>query len=130
MHELSIAQSLIELVGEHAARENARHVRTVHLRLGELSGFRRALFFCFDASARGTVCEGARLAIEHVPLTVRCENCDGVKTPRARYNFRCPDCGMATPKVVTGREMQVTAIELDVGQPGSAGPGPADRRPQ
>ena len=113
MHELSIAQSLIELVGEHAARENARRVRTVHIRLGELSGFRRALYFCFEAAAKGTLCEGARLAIEHVPLTVRCDSCDEVKTPRARYTFRCPDCGRATPTVVTGREMQVTAIELE-----------------
>ena len=117
MHELSIAQSLIELVSDHAAREGASRVRAVHLRLGELSGFRRALYFCFDAVSRGTPCEGAELAIEDVPLTVHCAGCDAVKTPRARYNFRCPTCGMPTPKVVTGREMQVTAIELDFGKP-------------
>lgn len=117
MHELSIAQSLIELVSDHAAREGALRVRRVHLRLGELSGFRRALYFCFDAVSRGTPCEGAELAVEDVPLTVHCARCDTVKTPRARYNFRCPTCGMPTPKVVTGREMQVTAIELDFGEP-------------
>ena len=122
MHELSIAQSLIELVCEQAVQEKARRVRTVHIRLGELSGFRRALYFCFEASAKGTLCEGARLAIEQVPLTVRCESCGEVKTPRARYNFRCPDCGRATPNVVTGREMQVTAIELEFAQPGPVRP--------
>ncbi len=113
MHELSIAQSLIELVSDHAAREGAARVRTVHIRLGELSGFRRALYFCFDRVSRGTACEGARLSIEDVPLTVHCDHCNQVKRPGARYNFRCPTCGMPTPKVVTGREMQVTAIELD-----------------
>ena len=112
MHELSIAQSLIELVSDHAAREGADRVRTVHVRLGELSCFRRALYFCFDRVAMGTACEGARLAIEEVPLTVHCEYCDEVKRPGARYTFRCPTCGMPTPKVVTGREMQVTGIEL------------------
>ena len=45
-------------------------------------------------------------------LTTR-SDCDAVKTPHGRYNFRCPTCGMPTPKVVTGREMQVAAIELD-----------------
>ncbi len=114
MHELSIAQSLVEMVSDHAARAGARRVQTIHVRLGELSGFRRALYFCFDRVARGTLCEGARLAIEEVPLTVRCDHCREVKRPGARYNFRCPTCGMPTPKVVTGREMQVTAIELDV----------------
>ncbi|HEX9768318.1 MAG TPA: hydrogenase maturation nickel metallochaperone HypA [Kiloniellales bacterium] len=117
MHELSIAQSLVELVSDHAAREGADRVRTVHVRLGELSGFRRALYFCFDRVAKGTICEHARLAIEDVPLTVRCDHCDEVKRPGARYNFRCPTCGMPTPKVVTGREMQVTAIELDFDAP-------------
>ena len=113
MHELSIARSLIELVSEHADREAAAGVRTIHIRLGELSGFRRALYFCFDRVSRGTLCEGARLVVEDVPLTVHCDHCDAIKRPGARYNFRCPTCGMPTPKVVTGREMQVTAIELD-----------------
>lgn len=113
MHELSIAESLIELVSDHAEREGASRVRTINLRLGELSGFRRALHFCFEAVARGTACEGAQLAIEEVPLTVHCGHCDAVKQPRARYNFRCPTCGMPTPKVVTGREMQVISVELE-----------------
>jgi hydrogenase nickel incorporation protein HypA/HybF len=113
MHELSIAQNLIELVSDHAEREGASRVRCIHIRLGELSGFQRALYFCFDRVARGTVCDSARLSIEDVPLTVRCDHCDDVKRPGARYNFRCPTCGMPTPKVVTGREMQVTAIELE-----------------
>jgi len=112
MHELSIAQNLIELVCDHADRAGESGVRTIHLRLGELSGFRRALCFCFDAVARGTICEGARLVIEDVPLTVHCSHCDAVKRPRARYNFRCPTCGMPTPKVVTGWEMQVVAVEF------------------
>ena len=112
MHELSVASSLVELVSEHAAQQKADCVKTIHVRLGELSGFRRALYFCFDRVSRGTVCDGARLIIEDVPLTVHCEHCDATKRPGARYNFRCPTCGMPTPKVVTGREMQVTAIEL------------------
>jgi len=35
-----------------------------------------------------------------------------VKTPSGHYNFRCPDCGYPTPKVITGREMQLASIEL------------------
>lgn len=112
MHELSIAQSLIELVCSHATREGAPRVLAIRLRLGELSAFRRALFFCFDAVSRGTACEGARLSIEDVPLTVHCPQCDATKRPRGRYNFRCPTCGMPATKVVTGREMQVISIEL------------------
>jgi hypothetical protein len=39
-----------------------------------------------------------------------CTHCNAVKTPAALYNFRCPDCGRPTPKVLTGREMQLVSI--------------------
>jgi len=112
MHELSLARSLIELVDDYAAQRGAAQVRRIHVRLGTLSAMTRALYFCFDSASRGTSCEGAVLDIEEVPLTVRCGHCDAVKTPSGRYNFRCPDCGMPTPEIVTGREMQLAAIEL------------------
>ena len=112
MHELALARSLIELVDDYAARQGNRPVRRIHVRLGQLSAMTRALYFCFGSAARGTRCEGARLDIEEVPLTVRCAGCEAVKTPSGRYNFRCPDCGLPTPEVVTGREMQLAAIEL------------------
>ena len=112
MHELTIARSLIDLVSEHAAQNKAARVTAIHIRLGELSSFNRALHFCFDRVTEGTICDGAKLHIETVPLTVHCDHCQRDKRPGGRYNFRCLDCGMPTPKVVTGREMQVSAIEL------------------
>ena len=117
MHELALARSLIELVDDYAARQGGQDVRRIHVRLGQLSAMTRALYFCFGSASRGTRCEGALLDIEEVPLTVRCHGCKAVKAPSGRYNFRCPDCGLPTPEVVTGREMQLTAIQL--GQPGS-----------
>lgn len=113
MHELTLARSLIELVDDYAGQQGGRQVRRIHVRLGQLSAMTRALYFCFGSASRGTSCEGALLDIEEVPLTVRCGHCNAVKAPSGRYNFRCPDCGMPTPEVVTGREMQLTAIELE-----------------
>lgn len=112
VHELALARSLIEMVDDYAAKEGAAAVCRIHVRLGQLSAMTRALYFCFGSAARGTRCERARLEIEEVPLSVRCRHCDAVKIPSGRYNFRCPDCGMPTPEVVTGREMQLVAIEL------------------
>ncbi|MCY3830111.1 MAG: hydrogenase maturation nickel metallochaperone HypA [Rhodospirillaceae bacterium] len=128
MHELALARSLIELVDDHATRQGARRVRRIHVRLGQLSAMTRALYFCFASAARGTSCEGAVLEIEEVPLTVRCPFCETTKTPTGRYSFRCPDCGMPTPEVVTGREMQLMSIELGFANSGTgtgaaAGPG-------
>ena len=106
MHELTVANSLIELAADHAARYGARRVTRIRVRLGVLVGLMRALHFCFAPACRGTLCENAVLDIDEVPLTVHCPACDAVKAPRARYNFRCPDCGTPTPRVVTGREIR------------------------
>ncbi|MDH3689649.1 MAG: hydrogenase maturation nickel metallochaperone HypA [Gammaproteobacteria bacterium] len=113
MHELSIARSLIELACEHAEQQGASRVRRIKVRLGVLSGLLRPLYFCFAASCKGTRCEEAVLEIEEVPLTVMCPRCDEVKTPGSRYSFCCPTCGTSTPNVITGREMQLVALEIE-----------------
>ncbi len=113
MHELTIANSLVELASAHAAENGARRVVAISVRMGVLCGIGRSLYFCFEPASRGTLCDGARLHIEEVPLSVRCEHCDETKVPKALYNFRCPDCGYPTPKVVSGREMELTSIELE-----------------
>ena len=117
MHELTIANSLVALASAHAAENGARRVTAISVRMGVLCGIGRSLYFCFEPASRGTMCEGATLRIEEVPLSVQCDRCDGVKVPRALYNFRCPDCGYPTPKVVTGREMELVSIEFDTTQP-------------
>lgn len=129
MHELALARSLIEMVDDYAHANGARRVTRVRIRVGVLSALTRALHVSFRAASRGTSCDGAVLEIEKVPLTVYCRFCDDVKAPSGPYNFRCPVCGHATPKLVTGREMQLVSIALDE----SAGtvalpPGPPVRR--
>jgi hydrogenase nickel incorporation protein HypA/HybF len=112
MHELSIAQSLIELTSDYGRRHGASAVTYIHVRLGVLCGLMRPLYFCFDAAARGTPCEGAILEIEEVAVTLRCPGCHAVTEPRSLYCFRCADCGTPTRDVVTGREMEIGTIEL------------------
>lgn len=119
MHELALARSLIEMIEQYAFEHDASCVTRVNLRLGEMSAMTRALHFCFESVAIGTVCEGAMLSIEEVPLTVFCSSCEETKYPTGRYSFRCSDCGMPTPKVVTGREMQLVSIELSTAVPNS-----------
>ena len=120
MHELALARSLIEMVDEYAFKNGGRPVRRINCRLGELSAMTRALYFCFESASKGSRCEGAELVIEEVSLSVFCHTCNAVKTPSGRFNFRCPDCGFPTPKVVTGREMQLTSIELEAADENAA----------
>ena len=115
MHELTLANSLVELACDYARRNGALRVSSITIRLGVLCGISRALYFCFEPACRGTRCEGASLTIIESPVSVFCENCNETKTPRTLYNLRCPDCGRPTPRVLSGREMDLVAIEVEDG---------------
>ncbi len=113
MHELSIALSILEIVGEEAERQGGR-VAVVHLKLGPLSGVvGKALLSAYDLAREGTGLAGAELVIEEVALTAYCPACAGVRTLASVQDLRCPDCGAPTPRVVTGRELEVVAMEIE-----------------
>jgi hydrogenase nickel incorporation protein HypA/HybF len=113
MHELSIAMSLVELASEEAARLGNVRVEALHLRLGPLSGVvKEALAFSFEIASAGTAVEGSRLEIEDVPVRVFCARCGEERTLESAQHFRCPVCGELTPDVRSGRELELTAMEV------------------
>jgi hydrogenase nickel incorporation protein HypA/HybF len=111
MHEMSIAESLIEIV-EGAARGNGlRRVTVVRMRVGEMSGVvPSALEFCFDAVTRGTFAEGARLEIATVPVRGACTECRHGFDVRDN-RFACPACGSPLVAVSGGQELSVDELE-------------------
>ncbi|HEX4000304.1 MAG TPA: hydrogenase maturation nickel metallochaperone HypA [Pirellulales bacterium] len=114
MHELSIAQSLIELACEAAARDRCERVTRLFVRVGALSGVvKEALEFSFELAAEDTPCAGATLEIESVGLTVHCPKCDATKTVGGDYLFCCPTCGSPTPEILSGRELELVSVEVD-----------------
>jgi len=111
MHELSIAQGIVEIAEEHLPPGSGR-VRSVRVKIGGLAGVViDSLSFCFDAITPGTRLEGARLDIEHIPITVRCAGCSAV-TSITDSEFHCGSCGGTEVSLVTGRELQVSELEL------------------
>jgi hydrogenase nickel incorporation protein HypA/HybF len=113
VHELSIAESLIDLASEAALREGADRVTKLNLRIGQLAGVvKEALEFSFEIAAEGTPCEGATLEIEEVAIAVMCPRCNAVKMLPDGYNFCCPVCGSPTPEIVAGRELDLISLEL------------------
>ena len=76
MHELSIMQSALSLALNQAQQAGAARVHMIRLRIGALSGVvPDALEFAFEALTPGTMAEGARLAVEHVPARFWCAAC-------------------------------------------------------
>jgi len=110
MHELSIADAVVEIVTRHAG---GRRVTKVELRVGHLRQVvPSALEFAFELVAQGTPAEGAELAVEEVPANVRCTSCGADSTLRA-FPARCPACGSLDAEVTSGEELLVDALELE-----------------
>jgi hydrogenase nickel incorporation protein HypA/HybF len=64
MHEMSICESVVQVLEEQAAAQQFARVKLVRLEVGPFSGVElEALRFCFDAVTRGTLAEGAALEI-------------------------------------------------------------------
>ena len=112
MHELSIAQSIIEIAEAEARKESSRCIQMIKIRLGEFTTVvREALEFAFEVARRDTLAETARLEIESVPMLLRCVVCGPVTDPVRELCLICSQCGLPL-EVVSGEELQVEYIEL------------------
>jgi hydrogenase nickel incorporation protein HypA/HybF len=62
MHEMALAEGMLEIVESTARASGATKVKRVWLEIGALSHVAPdALLFCFDAVTRGSLAEGATL---------------------------------------------------------------------
>jgi hydrogenase nickel incorporation protein HypA/HybF len=110
MHELSIAEGVVEVVSRHAA---GRRVHRVELRIGHLRQVvPSALEFAFELLAAGTPLEGAELDIESVPARGICRAC-GAETALGGFPLRCGSCGGIDIELSAGEELLVDALELE-----------------
>jgi len=110
VHELSIAQAIVDVASRHAgdSRVARVYVKVGHLRQVVPS----ALEFSFALCAHGTAVEGAALELEQVPVTVICRSCGAGSEPGG-FPLACGGCGGLSVDVVQGEELQVESLELE-----------------
>lgn len=113
MHELSIAMSIVEIAQEEATRCGALEVIAVHLKLGALSGVMEdALRSSYEMAAYDTPLKNSELLVEQVPVKVYCATCCEEQSLPSIQDLACPQCGGPTPQVLSGREIEVFALEI------------------
>jgi hydrogenase nickel incorporation protein HypA/HybF len=117
VHELSIAQGILDIVYQNLPKDREVTVRSVRLRIGAIGGVvTDSLEFCFSAITQGTPLQGVTLEIERVPLVVHCKGC-GKDSEIEQTVFACPACAGLDLTMLSGNEMQVKDIEIDDGDP-------------
>lgn len=108
MHELSITQSVVDVV---TRRTGADRVTRVHLEIGKLSGIvPDSVRFCFELIAADTPLAGAVLEIDEPQGQGHCRSCGD--------DFELRDlvllclCGSTDVQLVGGTELAVKSVEV------------------
>lgn len=112
MHEMSLCESLIQVVEEQAKAQSYSKVKAVYLEIGAFSGIEvDAMTFCFDVVCRGTIAESAKLDITKLPAKAWCFDCNKEITIFDRLD-NCPNCNGVSIHAKGGDEMRIKELEV------------------
>ena len=110
MHELALADSVLQIVRRHAA---GRLVASVDLKVGQLRQVvTPALEFAFTLLATGTEAADAELRMDVIDAGGVCRAC-GADGPLGDFPLSCAKCGGLDVDVTRGEELYVDELELE-----------------
>ena len=117
MDERELANHIVELIDHAAHRNHVQRVTAVRLAVGG----RRAVDLwqlnrTFKRATKGTVAQGARLAVEILPIGHHCRNC-GADFKSVKLEPACPKCHHPHTEATGGEELRLLDIEADEGGP-------------
>jgi len=120
MHELGIAQSVLDAVEAEALLHPGAKPLKVAVRIGELAAIDPdALRFSFDALTRETDLEGLMLEIQVCPRRHRCDDCE-MEFDVKDFVFECPQCSSTRNECISGEELELAYLELEEHEPSTA----------
>ncbi|RJQ50712.1 MAG: hydrogenase maturation nickel metallochaperone HypA [Desulfobacteraceae bacterium] len=111
MHELSIAQRIVDIVSEEMSRNGLTRVDAVTLKVGDMAQILPdSLLFGFECLTDRTPLAGAKLIIVKIPARGSCKACvhefdiDG-------WLLNCPRCQGTAIDILSGKELEIVEIE-------------------
>jgi len=112
MHELSVAQEILEIVNQYVPDPKPNTVKSVKVKVGKLSNILTdSLTFCFDVITSDTPLSGVSLEVIQIPIKINCTGCNQESEIEPPV-FACPICGNNQIKIISGTELWVDEIEL------------------
>lgn len=113
MHELAVAQALVEQVDGVIRQHHASSASRIRVRIGPLAGVvPELLASAFPLAAAGSRMEHAELDLVAAPIRVRCQSC-GEETEATMNRLVCNACGDGHTQVVSGDELLLESVELE-----------------
>lgn len=113
MHEMSLAEGVLQLMEDAAQSQGFSRVKTAWLEIGRLAAVEpEAMRFCFDAVTRGSIADGAKLEIVDLPGQGWCMQCAATVMIEEKFGA-CPQCGSYQVQATGGTEMRVKELEVE-----------------
>ncbi len=113
MHEMSLAESVLQIIEDAAHRQGFTRVRAVWLEIGQLANVEQeSLRFSFDAVTRDSIAQQARLEIVESSGRGWCSQC-ACEVPLAARHEPCQKCGSHAVQVTGGDAMRVIELEVE-----------------
>lgn len=113
MHELSIAQNIIDIVKRNVPDTEWANVSSIRLKIGSCAGIvTNSLEFSFNAIKEDSMLKEAKLEIESIPFQVQCNACNKISETELGFLI-CEQCGGADTKILSGTELDIIDIKLN-----------------
>ncbi|MDQ6889348.1 MAG: hydrogenase maturation nickel metallochaperone HypA [Bacteroidota bacterium] len=113
MHEVSIAQSIVDTLESEMEAEQLSSIREIHVRVGVLSSVEHKLLeHVFKFVAEGGPFSNCNLYTELVEVLAGCEQCN-TNFKVENYYFVCPECKAPTSTIIEGNELTIYKIIME-----------------
>ena len=116
MLEYSIVEGVLDSVIPAAEKAGADRIVCVRLRVGDMTEVvQESLDFMWGicCEQRGPMVEGCRLEVEYVYPRSACLKC-GHEFEHDRFHLKCPECGSASTMLLSGRELEIASMDVDI----------------
>jgi len=121
MHEMGIANSVLEAVRTEMGLHPGTYPCKVGVRIGEMAAIDQdALRFCFEAMIQETDLASLELVIEFCPRRHCCQVC-GRDFVVHDYDSRCPQCASLETTCISGDELELAYLEVEEYGPSAVG---------
>ena len=113
MHELAIAEALIEVACEEARKIPVDRILAIEIHIGRYRGIvPEVLRLYLEQLLTDTPGAGARIDLVEIPIRVRCPSCDEIRELEEPF-LLCPVCGAYCSEVLSGTELLIHSMEID-----------------
>jgi hydrogenase nickel incorporation protein HypA/HybF len=114
MHEVYIAESLLETAVNKCKDSGYGRIKNIKVRIGSASvASTEALLFAFDALKTGSIASEASISIIKIPTTGYCKTCRGEFEVDKDFIFQCPLCDSDSVIIKHGNGVQLEELEVE-----------------